>query len=154
MFELVVFNGMVGGFLAILGMFIVELTAFLKWGDHGVQEKQLSTMLVHIILRRSIDPDQKESISVRLIAVSLHFLAGIIIGVILSLFMLILPETIPIVYITFLFSLILQFFGVLVFERITKVPAISESLGFTPILVNTFAHIIFGLILGLWLASM
>lgn len=154
MFDIIILNGIYGGFFAILGMFIIELTAFLKWGDRGVQEKQLSTMIVYLLLRRSFGPIENESNPIRVTAITLHFIAGISIGVLLSVFISILPGTPNIVYITFIAGLILQLIGVLVFQRITKVPAISETLGFIPILVNTFAHIIYGLILGLWLVLM
>ena len=65
--------------------------------------------------------------------------------------MVILPENPPIVYFAFVMSLIIQIIGVIIFQKITKVNPVSDTLGYTPILVNTFGHIIYGLILGLWL---
>lgn len=144
LFEQEIINGIIGGLIATFGMFIIEFTAFLRWGNEGVQEKQLGSIIIAKLLKRPSNSITHEGLPI-------HFIAGGLIGGLFSAAILLLPPNPPVIYLAFMMALFIQLFGVIIFQTVTKYPPISETLGYIPILVNTFAHIIYGIILGLWI---
>jgi hypothetical protein len=147
LYETEILNGLIAGLIATGAMFLSELPAFLKWGTHGVMEKQINTIIVSRIIRQQPESLQNQGLP-------LHFIAGGLVGAAFALSLSIIPGNPPLVFLGVILGMILQLIGLLAFQTLTKNQTKSETIGYTPVLVSIIGHIIYGLVLGLTLEFM
>jgi len=138
--------GLVAGLVSTAAMSLMEYPIWRRLGMEGVLEWHLNQALMARLLHR---PPQ-DLVSQGLV---LHFghggLAGIIFGLILSIFSL----GIPILEASVAFGLLLWVISILIMKPVTGVGFRNRHLRFLPLVVSLGGHLLYGIVLGLVVSS-